>query len=364
MPDDFLSRERFNSAVAGLDMQSTPGYPYMKEAPTVGEWLKCDFIGDFDPLRMERLWYDTCKVMRDEERVILRVFIKQEPHSYAKLDAGRFRLILCSPLSVQVAWQMLFAYHNDVEIAKARVLPSQQGFGLVGGDWKYYYQSWVDRGMTYAMDKSAWDWTAPYWALRLDLEFRYRMGRGAMMDRWREIAEILYRQMFERPEIILSDGSVYRQIVPGIMKSGCVNTISTNGHCQGFVHCVVCYRAGVNPHPLPRVVGDDTLSRREHAVLSGGYAEFGVIVKEVVPRIQFVGYEWSRKGLEPLYFSKHVSRFRHIEQQILREYLDSIMRMYVHSRHYEFWERAVDKIAGGSAYSRACLRYWMDIGVS
>lgn len=364
LPDDFLERESFDRALAGLDMSSTPGYPYMREAPTTGDWLKWDGFGSYDSLRVERLWYDTCKVLRGEWDTILRAFIKREPHSKKKCEDGRWRLILCSPLPVQVAWQMIFAYHNDVEIEKARYIPSQQGFKLMNGDWKRYYQDWVQRGMTWAMDKSAWDWTAPYWTIELDLEFRYRMGRGSMMDKWREKAEILYRQMFVEPKIILSDGSVYRQVVPGVMKSGCVNTISTNGHCQGFVHCVVCYRAGVNPHPLPRVVGDDTLSRAEHAKLSGRYSEFGVIVKEVTQGIEFVGFNWSTKGLEPLYFSKHISRFRHTGDKILPEYIDSLLRVYVHSRHYGFWERAADVLVGGALHNRAYYKYWMDYGES
>lgn len=337
LPDDYLSREAFEDAVGRLDMTSSPGIPYLREAPTNREWLGWNGV-TCDPYKLDRLWHDVQLVIDKKFETILRVFIKQEPHKNAKIAEKRWRLIMAASLPVQIVWHMLFDYMNDAEISNAYFIPSQQGINLVGGGWKQYTNQWESKGLDWGLDKSAWDWTAPYWCMELDLEFRRRMGNGRFMAEWTDLARHLYSQMFEDPKLVLSDGTVWQQCVPGIMKSGCVNTISINSHCQVFMHLLYCFEMNVDIYPLCVACGDDTLQHPKHCGDIKFYDKYGVIVKSASESREFVGHEFTRDGPHPLYMSKHMKKVRYVSEENLGQYFDSMARMYVHTRYFDIWE--------------------------
>lgn len=359
LPDDFMDYAAFEKAVDRLDMTSSPGIPYMKEKPTNRDWL--EFDGLFcSELKLKRLWHDVQTVVTGEWESLIRVFIKQEPHKKAKVLEKRWRLIMASSLPVQVLWHMLFDFMNDKEIDQAYFIPSQQGMVPVGGGWKVFRRQWVDKGLTQGLDKSAWDWTCPYWALMLDLEFRRRMGSGARMGEWFTIAERLYEEMFKHPRIVTSDGVVWEQCFPGIMKSGCVNTISTNSHCQVMIHLLVCFDEGVNHMPLCVACGDDTLQHADHCTNIEAYHKYGVMVKSASDSIEFMGHEFTESGPHPLYMAKHMKKVRYIPENIVAQYLDSMARMYVHTRYFVIWENLAKKLGYSLPLSKDAYLYWYD----
>lgn len=360
LPDDYDSYDKFVEAVRSVDMSSSPGVPYMREAPTNGEWLKSDGI-NFDPFQMKRLWYDVNLVLQDKWEHLIRVFVKQEPHKRAKVQEGRWRLIMASSLPVQIVWQMLFKYQNDLEIKNAYNIPSQQGFTMIGGDWKLYRQSWVSAGKTVGLDKSAWDWTVPHWLLMADLEFRCRMARGSRLDDWYQLARVMYRHMFEEAKLVISDGTIYKQTVPGIMKSGCLNTISTNSHGQVMIHLLATNVMGVSPYPLCSACGDDTLQTPEQSWDVGAYSRYGVVVKSASESIEFVGHEFTASGPAPLYMEKHFKKLEYVSEEILGQYLDSMARMYVHTRYFEFWESLALALGHPLPLSKRAYLYWYDV---
>lgn len=340
-------------------MTSSPGYPYMREATTNGQWLHWNGI-ECDRIQLERLWYDVQMVLEDRWEHRIRVFIKQEPHKISKAREGRWRLIMASSLCVQLVWHMLFDYLNDKEIAESYHIPSQQGLVLVGGGWKRYRKSWVEQGLTVGLDKSAWDWTAPFWCVRMNLELRQRLGRGEKLGEWRKLAELMYRHMFEHPILVLSDGTMLRQLIPGIMKSGCVNTISDNGHDQQFIHCAVAEAQGIEYDPYPPACGDDTLQHPKHTQDLAYYRNFGVQVKSVSEDIEFVGHEFTANGPHPLYFSKHLKKLQYVPDDVLPQYLDSMARMYVHTRYYDIWETMANVAGCPLPLSKSAYLYWYD----
>lgn len=359
LSEDFDSYRSFEIAVRRLDMTSSPGYPYQKEAPTNGDWLKWNGV-EVDPIQKQRLWFDVKKVMNDDWQHVIRVFIKQEPHKLGKVESGRWRLIMAAPLCVQLVWQMVFAPLNDLEIQKSFEIPSQQGIVLVGGGWKQYYRQWQSLGLVSGVDKSSWDWTAPFWSIMLDLELRRRLARGDRVQEWYALARLLYRHMFESPLLMTSDGNLYRQVVPGIMKSGCVNTISTNGHCQQFVHLAVCIDANISPFPLPRVCGDDTIHSLRHTLHLDLYGRYGVIIKEVSETTEFVGHEFRSDGPRPLYIMKHLKKVRYVEDENMLSYLDSMARMYCHTEYFGFWEKLARSLGILLPLSRESYVRWYD----
>lgn len=359
IPDDYDSYERFLEAVGRLDLSSSPGYPHCREAPTNRDWLKHDGI-QCDFLQLARLWDDVQMVMAGKYEQYVRVFIKEEPLTQRKLSENRWRLILASSLPVQVFWHMLFDYMNDREIYHSYNLPSQHGFVPVAGGWKLYHAQWRHQGKTHGVDKTAWDWTCPAWLIDAELQLRIRLGRGERMQDWTGHAHRMYRDMFHHPTLILSSGQTLRQTVPGVMKSGCVNTISTNGHCQLLLHVVCCLETACDIYPLPSSCGDDTLQHPKHDVLVDSYRSHGVLIKSISDTAEFMGHEHRIHGPVPLYLYKHLFKMGYVTDDILPQYFDSMARMYTHAEEFYIWEYLAYCNGTPLPLSRQAYMFWYD----
>lgn len=360
LPDDYLTYQAFEDAIRHLDMTSSPGIPYMKEATTNGQWLGWNGI-EANPIQLRRLWYDTqCVLDGTWGDNLIRVFVKQEPTKITKVLENRWRLIMASALPVQMAWQMLFRYHNDREIAQSYFIPSQQGIKLIGGGWKRYRAQWKCLGLENGLDKSAWDWTMPYWCIKLDLEFRRRMGTGSQLGQWFEKATMLYDRMFKDPILVTSSGHMFRQVVPGIMKSGCYNTISTNSHGQCMIHCAVCYDDGISVHPMCKACGDDTLQHSKHCSNINAYRKYGIIVKSASESMEFVGHEFTSGGPHPLYMAKHLKKIQYVPEKDMAQYLDAMARMYVHTRYFDLWKGVACASGYDLPLSKEAYKFWYD----
>lgn len=329
---NWYSYENYFKVVRSLDFTSTPGYPFTSEASTIGDWF--GFNGfSFDPLRLSFMWQLVSRMLDDllagidfQEDLFWRVFIKQEPHKKSKSESRRWRLIMAPPLNLQIVWQMIFAQQNAKEVEMAYELPCQQGMVIPYGGWKKFYDFWKTRDLTWGSDKSAWDWTCPWWALKLDLELR-----GALItadNNWQIVASALYKNAFIDCKLMLSNGAVYQQQFPGVMKSGCVNTISTNSHCQVFLHILYSIRKGISVEPLLVCVGDDTLQSRVHAEDVQVYESFGVIIKTVTEGMEFLGRQWSDTGPRPMYTGKHVSNLLVTKDENLPQVFQSYLMEY------------------------------------
>lgn len=362
LPDDFDSYENFERAVSKVEMQSSPGLPYCREHPTNEKWLEFDGLQP-SPLKLQRLWIDVQNFMKGDFDVQYRTFIKMEPHKKSKCLEKRWRLIMACPLNVQIAWSMLFGYQNDLEIQQSYKIPSQQGLQLIHGDWKHYYRSWVSQKLVSSLDKSAWDWTAPYWALQMDLELRYRLARGVRVGDWRIIAERLYDDMFKHPTLVTTEGHILKQLKPGIMKSGCINTISTNSHCQVFMHILTCLETRTNPYPMPACLGDDTLHHPKHLNddVMDAYKEYGIQIKAISEKMEFAGCEFTDKGPVPAYRSKHIYKLLHQPDDLVEDYLNSMCRYYAHDfEMYQFWEMMALRLGCKIQLSHQATIYWYD----
>lgn len=344
-----------------MERQASPGFPYCLDAPTIGQWLKFDESTLlYDPIRVEELWFDVQKVMRGEFEHIFRAFIKSEPHKLEKAKEGRWRLIMASSLPVQIVWHMLFDPYNNIVCEKANELPCQQGLILPFGGWKRALRKWKSEKKFVGLDKSAWDWTAPFWMLQLDLQLRFRLGRGRRMREWFILAEAMYKDAFQYSRIMFSNGMVYLQRIPGIMKSGLVNTISTNSNCQLFAHVEACIRLNIPILPLPSACGDDTLQRKEQVENLDPYREMGIVVKTVSEGIEFIGHEFTDNGPVPLYLEKHFVNLLYQKTENLGEYLDSMCRMYCHTQYFQIWEDIAIKMKIHT-FSKQWYAHWYDV---
>nr|APG75813.1 hypothetical protein 2 [Hubei diptera virus 14] len=333
---NFFSYEKFIEAVWALDNTSSPGYPFMFEKTTIGDWL--EFNGyKHSETQIAKLWIMVNDLVNCEEwDVLWRCFIKQEPTKSYKIESSRYRLIMCPPLHLQVLWQMVFAAQNAIEISKAYYIPSQQGISMPYGRWKLFYEQWKNKGITSGTDATAWDWNLPGWMIRLDLEFRKRLVRGSTSN-WEKLANKLYENAFRDCKIIFSCGTILQQQSWGVMKSGCVNTISTNSHCGVFYHFIYCFENKVEINPLPSVVGDDKLQHPKHCENIETYEKYGMLIKSVSDTMEFVGHEFRETGPCPMYIYKHIYNLLYQEDDLLPEVLDGYLRLYANSEEFNMW---------------------------
>lgn len=362
IPPDFDTFDSFMRAVKRLDNSSTPGYPQCTEYPTIGEYLGFNGI-NYDEFRLNRLWFQVQQFLDGDVDLLFNVFIKEEPHKMSKILDSRYRLIVGSPLPFQVFCHMLFDFTNDALIEESYNIPSQQGIILNSGGWRTYRNLWTSQGYNIGLDKTAWDWTVPYWKICLAKELRFRLVYGINYERWEMLVEKAYRMLYYQPSLILSNGDVYMQLFGGIMKSGCVNTISDNSFMQIIDHILVCEDAGVSHIPLPVAVGDDTLQSTSNLVSPLDYMRYGSIVKSATEGLEFVGMDFKETGPEPLYFEKHLYKLPY-SRTILVDLMDAMLRMYVYSPRYVIWDY-LSQVLGvaGEVRSRAYYLDWYDYGL-
>lgn len=362
LPSDWMSYTHFERVVRQLDFRSSPGYPYCLSHSTNGDMLGWDGV-NLCPERVLNLWHDVQLFLAGEFESLYRVFIKSEPHKVSKARLDRWRLIICSPLCEQVVWTMVFGSGNDKQIETVGETPSMQGMSMPGGDWKDHLRLFKAKDLTVPMDKSAWDWTAHIELIQLDLTLRSRLlqAERPVKDKWLGLANMLYDRAFNHPTLVLSNGQMFKQLYPGIMKSGCVNTISSNSHMQVFIHILTCMRKGsVSVFPLPCAVGDDTLNSLRNSFYPEDYAFTGAIIKEVGEEMEFVGHRWNVDGPIPLYSAKHLVRYASVKKNDIASFLDSMVRLYAHSPEFQDLWRYLAELNGVDLPSEEFVRFWYD----
>lgn len=271
--DNFL--EDFKQAVLSLEFDAGIGVPYIAYGrPTHRGWVE-------DPQLLPilaRLTFNRLQKMLEVRHVDLspedlvreglcdpiRVFVKGEPHKQAKLDEGRYRLIMSVSLVDQLVARVLFQNQNKREIALWRVVPSKPGFGLstdeqvaeflqilsaqVGLTPSELIPEW--RAHMIATDCSGFDWSVSDWLLEDDMEVRNRLTLDLNETTRRLRAAWLY--CISNSVLCLSDGTLLAQRVPGVQKSGSYNTSSSNSR----IRVMAAYHCGAE---WAMAMGDDAL---------------------------------------------------------------------------------------------------------
>lgn len=352
--DDWFTYERFLQMIPDLDMTSTPGIPYMREAPTIGEWLKWDGLGGYSAQQAQRLWYDVQQCYHGCYDHYYRAFVKEEPHKIAKIESKRWRLIMCAGLAQQMLWRLAIAHQNDWLNAHPYDCRSAHGLVFCYGGWRRFKAFCKAKGLRYSRDLASWDVNAPGWVFRMICELRKRAGGP---DDWMRVMDRLYKEAFEDSKIRFSNGVVVQQLVPGIMKSGLFPTISDNSLAMGSMHVGACLRSG-------QVVGswwatgDDVLQSH----ISDSYLEalerLGCKVKEYEDKLVFMGTDFSEAPV-PVYLDKHIVNYW-VSEDYEADRLDSYCRLWCHDeRWFNFW-RALGRNAGVTLKSRAYYQFWYD----
>lgn len=347
IPDDFMSYEHYERVVQDLDWTSSPGYPYLLNAPTNGSFFQVQ-NGIPSEEAKHRVWQLLTQRLLDRSCDPIRLFIKPEPHKVAKIETGRFRLISAVSVVDQIIDSMLFGEMNKNMVRHCLEIPSKFGWSPYVGGWKVVPQ----KGL--AIDKSSWDWTMQGWLFQIILELRSRLCLtvGKRHKLWQELASWRYEALFGSPEFILSNGLVLQQSQPGVMKSGCVNTIADNSIAQVVLHLRVCLEMGI-PAGWIWSMGDDTLQEplRDEGSYLASLSRY-CIVKESTHLIEFAGHQFRKDSIEPSYFQKHCFNLLHADSDVVADLAVSYALLYHKSKKRDFIHHVIRELGGIPASPR------------
>lgn len=209
----------------------------------------------------------------------VRLFQKNEPHKRSKIASSRFRLISNVSLVDQLIDRILYGSQNEKEILNYTSHPSKPGMGLHDEGIQKLLQGIQEAKNTIPgfqladADFSAWDWSVAGWEIMLDAEVRIRLYglcdddpvSRAIRNRHWCVANAVF---------VDSEGVMYAQKIPGIMKSGWYNTSSTNSR----IVTNIAKSSNFDILPWNNSMGDDLLMQHvdNFAVHA---ARYGHIVK-------------------------------------------------------------------------------------
>lgn len=350
-PDDWFSYDNFRAQLLKLDFTSTPGLPYMREAPTIGKWLGWDGIQNFNEFQVMRLWHDVNLVLTNQYEHVFRAFVKDEPHKVAKVREHRWRLIMCASLPVQMLWRLALHHQNSWLNDHPYECPSGHGLVFCYGGWRRFKAHCHSKSLRYSRDISSWDVNAPGWVFEVVREFRKRAGGPAS---WLAAMDLLYADAFEKALIKFSNGVVVRQTYSGTMKSGLFVTISDNSLSMIAMHCLACVRSRTSMGHI-WATGDDVLQSNYSEPYEDSLAQLGCTIKEWETELVFMGTNFEREP-EPLYFNKHIVNWWSNEEN-MEERLDAYCRLYSYTPYYHFW-KILGQHQGIKVRSQSYYQFW------
>lgn len=336
VPSDFLSFEHFYRCVTQLDFTSSPGYPHLNVYQTNAAFFSYDNGHFYNESRLHEVYEMVMRQISERRSDPIRLFIKDEPHKVKKLETGRYRLISSVSVIDQLIDSMLFRDMNSLAPLNYVNSPIQVGWTPLKGGWALlpYVTPQI------AIDKSSWDWTVQPWILEAVLALRKRLCFNPNAE-WTSLAEWRYEALFKSPWFITSGGLLLQQVNPGVMKSGCFNTLMDNSIAQFLLHVVVSLTMNIPVKPI-FTMGDDTLQDEMDDVdtyvsILSQYC----IVKKAERKREFCGFDFTHWGLvEPVYQGKHAYIMLHMNDKIAQEICDAYCLLYHRSR----WRGEIRKL--------------------
>nr|QXV86562.1 RNA-dependent RNA polymerase [Solemoviridae sp.] len=340
IPADFMEHSHFMRVIRRLDWTSSPGYPYMLRNSCNAHLFgaKDDTL---DTEKVNHIWSIVQQRLIKRDCDPIRLFVKPEVHEKRKLDLEKYRLISSVSVVDQIIDHMLFDELNDKMVASWIHIPGKAGWSPFGGGWRFMpRETWM------ATDASSWDWTVQPWLLEMCLEFRARQCEN-LDERWLELASWRYECLYKNPLFITSGGLLLRQKAPGIMKSGCVNTISDNSLMQAILHLRVSLEIGMPTIPYLFTMGDDRLQEPIPDEFLEKYLEVTrqfCILKYAQRKNEFSGFCFEGKWIEPVHRAKHAYNLLHMDEKVVVPMAHSYVLNYHRSRYARVMEDLFHKM--------------------
>jgi len=294
-------------------MEASPGAPWYQFGATKSDVIdkQLDFLlGCYNDrmhllTKLTTLSDDPIELVKSGLCDPVKIHVKNEPHKRSKLLEERYRLICCISQLDELIDRVLFSVQDDAEISNYTTCPSQPGFGLSNDDavsmlYKRvmaYHANWPGC----SNDQSAWDWHVSWWLAKLDWAIRCELN-GSRYDYedplnpnnslWSRLAYIRYWCTF-RSVFITSNGVMFKQTIPGIMKSGWKCTSSSNSRMRGEA-CIIlggCWCV---------TMGDDCNEQWRPGIVDD-YKSIGFEMKDCVPIVnsefEFCSHDFISPGI-------------------------------------------------------------------
>nr|UHS71594.1 MAG: putative RNA-dependent RNA polymerase [Barnaviridae sp.] len=207
----------------------------------------------------------------------VKLFIKNEPHKQSKIKEGRLRLIFSVSLADNIICRLLCTLQNSLEIENWESIPSKPGMGLHDKGLevlKSNVESIAKYGIPCETDIAGWDFCVNKDDFTMDADRRIALAVGQGTP-WAKILKAHFYCM-ARKVVILSDGRMFAQVLPGIMPSGWYNTSSTNSAIRVYTHYAICWLQKLEPSII--AAGDDGVERIIQDAFES-YLAFGKRVK-------------------------------------------------------------------------------------
>lgn len=231
-----------------------------------------DVIGNYRELLKGALWErltllcDPVKGKRGSDALAsnladaVRIFIKQEPHKLAKIEAGRLRIIASVSLLDSLVERCLYQRRAKREISRWAEIPSKPGMGASDENIQVLADEIdkmvADLGCDLDSDVAGWDWQLKWWcflaALFVDMHL---LGVVANSDYFNAMVARELAAMY--PVLCDSKGSLY-ELVEAIMGSGRFVTSYKNSRKRTLLSSIagtkcICMGDDCNEAPLPGV---------------------------------------------------------------------------------------------------------------
>lgn len=334
IPEDFMEYSHYERAVKTLDWTSSPGYPYLLRYPTNKIFFE-EKDGQPSKAALQRLWITVQNRLDERESDPIRLFVKPEPLTRRKLEADKFRLISSVSVVDQIIDSMLFDGFNSAIIKNCDRTPIKAGWTPYLGGWKQ-----VPVGGVVSTDKSSWDWTVQPWILEEAFDIVKKLCTNVNED-WLDLVNFRIKELFMHPKFVTSGGLLLEQRKPGVMKSGCKVTITINSLCQMILH----YRVAELKENMSFMwaMGDDVIQSPMSTEYFDRISEF-CILKEISKHVEFAGFRFTNRSIQPLYLNKHSYMILHQDEKYHEETSVSYMLLYHRSTIRKFWNRILQQL--------------------
>lgn len=321
-------KDHIRKLIPYVKVDASPGVPLSNIAPTNGQVIDhlgeqlvdmvyerihslcfCPNFVDCRPTSLDLVEHGLCDPVR--------LFIKNEPHTKAKIEEGRLRLIMSVSLVDKIIEAFFSNHMNKSEIAHWYQLPFKPGMGFTLEDHQRIYQRLKSFGFENlaSADVSGWDQSVKEWMLIWDVEFRLRAQQpiaGCFERGFRNRAYVLANSVFQ-----LSNGDLYSH-PPGIQCSGSNNTSSTNSHMRSMLARLVgSTHADSNGDDCIETIVDDAIQK---------YMYYGFRCKmydKIETSFEFCSHMYSEKGAYALNIIKETMNLlhhHHASPEELRDY--------------------------------------------
>jgi hypothetical protein len=251
----------------GIKHDGSPGYPWMVTAKENRD-VPMHLLYKAVCTRLEtykRMWKEGVKPRElgpgfDPVRAgvadPVRLFIKQEPHSSAKMREGRYRLIASVGLTDQMIQRLMYGPQNRKEIENWDKIPSMPGLSCDMKDDRM--NSWLQKlpEKLDATDLSTFDWSVQEWSTWNESD------RRRICNNWNENSlEAFINDIVHYTELnttfVTSSGDMYRTLKLGHRNSGAYITSSGNSAMRvALAQVIGCTRAWA--------MGDDDIETKIH----------------------------------------------------------------------------------------------------